>query len=219
MFEFTFGYLSSPRPDLKDGIQRTALVRTDCVYLCIFNVFLDRISIHESTTKLTSEIIKTCLAKDSKDNLSGMIRELNSTIWPRSTSTWPWIECIEIIKVIIIEFKQFPKFDPSIFHADVELDARIFSSIEDYVTELNIDELCLEDIFIQLLEGKLIAAISCLLWSGFTQLTGSKKSNIAPDNTTVIDRIDICRFMFTTQCVHRTIITQTSSVDPRWPYW
>ena len=33
----------------------------------------DRISIHESTTKLTSEIIKTCLAKDSKDNLSGMI--------------------------------------------------------------------------------------------------------------------------------------------------
>jgi len=34
----------------------------------------DRISIHESTTKLTSEIIKTCLAKDSKDNLSGMIQ-------------------------------------------------------------------------------------------------------------------------------------------------
>ena len=60
----------------------------------------------------------------------------------------------EIIKVIIIEFKQFPKFDPSIFHADVELDAKIFSSIEDYITELNIDELCLEDIFIQLLEGK-----------------------------------------------------------------
>ena len=61
----------------------------------------------------------------------------------------------EIIKVIVIEFKQFPKFDPAIFHADVELDARIFSSIEDYITELNIDELCLEDIFIQLLEGKI----------------------------------------------------------------
>ena len=64
------------------------------------------------------------------------------------------INIYEIIKVIIIEFKQFPKFDPSIFHADVELDAKIFSSIEDYITELNIDELCLEDIFIQLLEGK-----------------------------------------------------------------
>ena len=62
----------------------------------------------------------------------------------------------EIFKVIVIEFKQFPKFDPAIFHADVELDARIFSSIEDYITELNIDELCLEDIFIQLLEGKIL---------------------------------------------------------------
>ena len=134
-------------------------------------IISDRISIHESTTKLTSEIIKTCLAKDSKDNLSGMIRHFQNSTFSefevepkiltpsrRSTSADPKHDLhhniCEIIKVIIIEFKQFPKFDPSIFHADVELDAKIFSSIEDYITELNIDELCLEDIFIQLLEGK-----------------------------------------------------------------
>ena len=40
----------------------------------IVNFISDRISIHESITKLTSEIIKTCLAKDSKDNLSGMFQ-------------------------------------------------------------------------------------------------------------------------------------------------
>ena len=38
------------------------------------NFISDRISIHESITKLTSEIIKTCLAKDSKDNLSGIFQ-------------------------------------------------------------------------------------------------------------------------------------------------
>ena len=85
----------------------------------------ERVGVHGSTSRLSGEIIQTALAKNSKDNLS----------------------------VLLIELDDFYEFDTNLFQADVELDGQIQSMIEDFIGEEGEDELCLEDIYLAMLEG------------------------------------------------------------------
>ena len=57
--------------------------------------------------------------------------------------------------MILIELGDYYKFDPTLFQCDVELDGQIQSMIEDFIEEEGDEELCLEDIYLAMLEGNL----------------------------------------------------------------
>ena len=56
--------------------------------------------------------------------------------------------------MILIELDDYYEFDHTLFQSDVELDGQIQSMIEDFIEEEGDDELCLEDIYLAMLEGK-----------------------------------------------------------------
>ena len=55
--------------------------------------------------------------------------------------------------VMIIELDDFYEFNQSLYQADVELDGQIQSMIEDFIEEEGAEELCLEDIYLAMIEG------------------------------------------------------------------
>ena len=59
-----------------------------------------------------------------------------------------------LVSVILIELDDYYEFDHTLFQSDVELDGQIQSMIEDFIEEEGDDELCLEDIYLAMLEGK-----------------------------------------------------------------
>ena len=56
--------------------------------------------------------------------------------------------------MILIELDDFYTFDQSLYQADVELDGQIQSMIEDFIEEEGAEELCLEDIYLAMIEGE-----------------------------------------------------------------
>ena len=58
--------------------------------------------------------------------------------------------------MILIELDDFYTFDQSLYQADVELDGQIQSMIEDFIEEEGAEELCLEDIYLAMIEGEKI---------------------------------------------------------------
>ena len=86
---------------------------------------LDRLQVHESSAKLSTELIQTCLAKDSKDNIS----------------------------CVVIKLDQYPAFSPVRYHADIELEAKLSSKIDKFVQDYHDGhDICIEDLYISCLD-------------------------------------------------------------------